>query len=140
MTGLLPNMDSTTPNRAFSKQDYVWMDRARVMAGMSTERQKHGAVLVHAGRVLATGVNVFRNKPEYLSNPPTQASFHAEAMILRGLHKNHRLLGKATLYVARINNNFVPMMSRPCSGCWQEVVEGHDWRVVWTTGGYNALD
>ncbi len=132
---LNPNMDSNTPNRAFSRQDYSWMDRARILAGMSTERQKHGCVIVSGGRLLATGVNVFRNDPRNVDW--MAASYHAEWSAISALHSEHLEL-KLTFYIARVNARYEPMMSKPCEVCapLTSLVEAR-YRVVWTTGGYH---
>lgn len=134
---LLPNMSSTTPTREFSKQDYQWMDRARILAGFSTERQKHGCVITQAGRMLATGINVFRNSPLNLTYPSVFASYHAEARAIKALHREHESLKRMTVYVARVNSRFEPMMSEPCNRCWEalEEIGVGPTRIIWTTGG-----
>ena len=87
------------------------MRRAIRLASGSKCNHKHGAVVVRSGRVLSAGRNKNRNNPQY--HPGLFCSVHAEVDALS------RVADPAgcTVYVARVNNNGDPMLSKPCGQC-----------------------
>lgn len=105
------------------------MERYLVMAlgvaSTSTCRYKHGAVIVKHGKVLATATNKTRNNPKYIDW--RQSSVHAEIAALRKAGWPKR----ATVYVARTNNQGEARLSKPCATC-QEVLDSFRCKVVFT--------
>jgi deoxycytidylate deaminase len=85
------------------------------LAAQSTERRKHGAVVVRGSSILGTGYNRFRNCPKFV-NEPLSWSLHAEARAI-AVVGNPELLNGATLYVARVNNAGITRYSAPCPQC-----------------------
>lgn len=113
-----------------SNRDRVHLERAMRLASTSSERYKHGCVVVKGGRVIGVGVNTYRNHPNNVTNPHIEASVHAEVNAIRGLD-----VEGATIYVARVNNAGVPRMSKPCNECRGILAYAGVKRVVWTENG-----
>lgn len=92
------------------------LDSACELAKLSTQYQRHGAIIVKGARVIAVGVNRFMNTPEHVTDPKTQADVHAEVAALNACRKTD--LTGATIYVARIaRKDDSPAMSKPCVNC-----------------------
>lgn len=93
------------------------MDRAIILAGMSTMRQKHGAILYKGGRALSVGINTRRNIPaDHI--PYEGLSIHAEVACISALRTSilpREIGGK--LYVARISAGGNLLGSKPCVSC-----------------------
>lgn len=102
-----------------------FLKMAAGVALTSTCRFKHGAIVVHHGKVLSTSPNVNKNNP--VNVDPKHCSVHAEVRALRkaGFPK------KATVYVARVNNYGETRLSKPCEGC-MSLIEELNCRSVWT--------
>ena len=99
-----------------SNRQKAFLAVAESLAVTSKCRNKHGAVIVHGGAVIATGVNRERNRPEVFDDDmelAKHASIHAEIAALRRV--SH--VQGATLYVARVNRRGMPRLSRPCTRC-----------------------
>ena len=93
------------------------MRRAAIIAQESTCRQKHGAILMQGSRVLAVGVNSYRNEPGSIvwdddESKPAGISVHAEVQAT----KTHLDVPNTTLYVVRVGAAGL-MNSRPCPEC-----------------------
>ena len=88
-------------------------------------RMKHGAVVVHHGKVIGSSPNVYKNDPKNVEKQ--YCSIHAEVRALRkaGFPK------KATVYVARVNRFGEPRYSKPCAGC-MSLIEELGCKAVWT--------
>jgi deoxycytidylate deaminase len=92
---------------------------------------KHGAVIVRGGSVLSVGVNTGRNHPTVFDNSAEMSLFssvHAESMALRIAR---RTVG-ATMYIARVNKQGVPRLSRPCNRCFIELLQAGIKEIVYT--------
>lgn len=102
-----------------------FLEKATGVALTSECRFKHGAIVVHHGKVLATSPNINKNNPKNVD--PQHCSIHAEVRALRkaGFPK------KATVYVARVNGNGESRLSKPCVGC-MSLIEELNCRAVWT--------
>lgn len=98
---------------SLSKQKATFFCRAVDLATMSTERQKHGAIITSGRRVLGVGVNTYRNDPRTTTDIRA-LSWHAEVNALRQLHKHYPSL---TAFVARVNNQGELRPSMPCPSC-----------------------
>jgi len=97
---------------------------------MSTQSQRHGAILMRSGSVLSVGINTFRNHPDNVTDPKREASIHAEIAALRAYGMREDLRG-TRLYVARINRAGQSMYSRPCANC-QAVLDSLGVIAIWT--------
>ena len=113
-----------------SNKDRNFLERAGLVAALSTERQRHGCVITRGGSVLAVGVNTFRNHPNTVSNPSEESSFHAEVNAIRSVVNG---VAGATAYVARVNRAGQIRMSMPCIRCYRALEAAGIKRVVWTT-------
>ncbi len=111
-----------------SKRELAFVKVAVSLAGTSYCRNKHGAVIVSGGRVIATGVNSFRNDPMV---EPIRASEHAEIAALRQLR--FRVPKRATIFIGRVNKYGEHMLSRPCSECYAELRRVSIREVIYTT-------
>ena len=111
-----------------SEKDRAHLNRAIKIAYTSTERQRHGCVIVKGGRVISVGVNTFRNHPLFVSDPNRNSSYHAEINAMRGVE-----VKGATVYVARISRNDSPVLSAPCIFCMHSIMKAGAKRIVWTT-------
>jgi deoxycytidylate deaminase len=99
-----------------SKKDNAYLSVARYFAQKSKSRNTHGAVIVKGGRVLGTGWNKDRNRPQIVSpeNIKTDCSYHAEEIAIKDAGDN---LKGAVIYVARVNRQGKDRDSRPCVKC-----------------------
>lgn len=101
------------------------------IAETSEVPQRHGAVIVKSGRVLAVGVNKWRNRNiknndlEY--NP--HLTYHAE---IDALNRFADVEG-ATIYIARVDKKGEPRFSRPCSRCLKALKDAGIKKIVYTT-------
>lgn len=82
------------------------------IAMTSTCSQRHGAVIVKGGSVIAVGVNRMQNDPKTVKS---NFSTHAEIAALRSCSDVD--LKNATVYIARVNRAGRPMLSAPCHDC-----------------------
>lgn len=111
-TWLIPSTDR------LSNRDRQMLDRAIEIAKQSTVKQKHGAVIYKAGRVLAVGVNSIRNVHPTMEMARHNYTTHAEAAAIRGLGSpTVHIAENSTLYVVRVNRQGKPINSMPCSQC-----------------------
>lgn len=96
----------------------------------SSERMKHGAVIVKGGRVLSVGLNKFRNHPTIIPSEyiKTSCSTHAEIDALR---KVSNVRG-ATMYIARVNKSGQERLSRPCDYCFEALIDAGITKIVYT--------
>jgi hypothetical protein len=113
-----------------SNKDKRYLKLAVNTALSSKERRKHGAVIVKSNRVLSIGVNKFRNHPDIIPEPfiKQACSVHAEVDALKKISDARN----ATIYVARVNNQNKPMMSRPCNNCYSAIREAGIKNIVYT--------
>lgn len=100
------------------------------VAARSTGNQRHGAVLVRGGSLLATGINRHTNSPKIMGPEflKTKCSVHAEIAALRQV----RSAVGAVIYVARINPAGMPVLSAPCPACAAALSEAGVRRVIHT--------
>lgn len=107
------------------------MRRAARCASRSSERMKHGAVIVSGHTVLTVYPNSYRNHPTCVPDRLDGASVHAEAAAIAAVRDKNKLRG-ATIYVARVNNQSVWRYSKPCDSCETLIREYGIRRVVHT--------
>ena len=108
-----------------SRQELIYLRRAWHLANMSTERQRHGAILISGRKTIAVGCNTFRNYPQNVSNPAVDCSYHAEHNVLKAIAARSNaasdvfkeLAKSSRLYVVRINRKGMLMPSEPCDKC-----------------------
>jgi len=98
------------------------MMRARKIAETSTCKQKHGAVLMQGARVLAVGINAFRNDPANLGldgETPNPAGITVHAEVAATSFIPHRNVPNTTLYVVRygMQKPYALCDSKPCDAC-----------------------
>lgn len=118
-----------------SNRDVAYLKVALALAETSECRMRHGAVVVRGGSVIATGVNRHRNHPLVLStldDARTQASTHAEINALKHIDIYRPVTNGAVIYIARVNKQGKPMMSRPCNQCFISLMEYGIKEVVYT--------
>lgn len=110
-----------------SRRDQAWLRIACKLAECSTEKMRHGAVVVLGGSVQAVGFNKRTN------NPHTHKDLHwlSEHAEMAALRRCKRTQG-ATIYVARLNKHDQQRMSRPCPKCMKLIVEAGIKRIVYT--------
>lgn len=118
-----------------SNRDKRHIARAGFLARVSTERYKHGCVIVRGGRVIGVGVNTFRNNPNNVEHPKQEASYHAETNAMRGLD-----VTGATIYVSRINAAKELTLSAPCFNCLERIKLSGAKRVVWSVDARTIYD
>lgn len=105
---------------------------AIALAKTSECRQRHGALIVGGGSVIAAATNKHRNHPKVFDefDQLYGTSFHAEFSAIRRL--NYVVPHRAVLYVARVNKKGFPLLSRPCNTCWRILREYQIKKVVYT--------
>ena len=93
-------------------------------------KQRHGAVIVMSGRVMSVGINKWRNHPSIIeeSKVKHECSVHAEIDAMSRV-KDAR---GATIYVARVNNNGEPLLSRPCDNCHSAIIDAGISKIIYT--------
>lgn len=114
-----------------SNKDRRFLNLARNLASSSSQRMKHGAVVVKSNRVLSTGVNKFRNHPTIIPEEMIKesCSTHAEIDALKKIRYDAK---NATIYVARVNNQGRDMISRPCNNCYVAIKQSGIKDIVYT--------
>jgi deoxycytidylate deaminase len=116
-----------------SNRDKSFLALAMRAAEASSCNQRHGAVVVRSGSVLAIGFNKWRaERPGVaLEDKELQSmSTHAEMDALSRV-KNKR---GVTVYVARVNKHGSEMFSRPCDDCYRNMLDNDIKRIVFTSG------
>ena len=86
---------------------------------------------MRGGRILSVGINKRRNNPLIFENKDgiiNGSHIHAEIDAMR---KVTNLQG-AKIYIARVNNNGKPGLSRPCPQCYDRIVNAGITKVVYT--------
>ena len=113
-----------------TNKDRRYLNLALNVAMSSSERMKHGAVIVKGGRVLSVGINKFRNHPAIIESDmiKTSCSVHAEIDALRKI-KDAR---GATIYVARVNKGGLERLSRPCDHCYNAIDRAGISKIIYT--------
>ena len=98
-------------------------------------QHRHAAVVVKAGRVLATGRNRNKTHPDSITIEEGERipkTIHAELDAISRVKNKDQLRG-ATIYVARLGRNGHPGMSCPCKMC-QKLIDKYELkRAVFTT-------
>ncbi len=114
-----------------SNKQKAYMNMARYLASKSSQRHKHGAVVVKSGRVLGTGFNKQRNHPHVIPNGKhrEQCGRHAEFVALKEAGTNTR---NATIFIARINRKGDDLLSKPCINCQKLIEESGIKNVIFT--------
>lgn len=117
---------------AISNSDRQALNKAITVAELSDCHFRHGAVIRKNGNTVAVGVNYNINDPAFLDNDVAaeHAAVHAEVAALNACKKMN--LSGATLYVARINKNGEPRMSKPCARCQKAIRERGIKKVIYT--------
>lgn len=125
------NQSLAVPIEDLVGRDARWLRLAVSIAQKSSCDHKHGAILVRGGRLINTGVNRNRNRPELVLLPDhrTGLSEHAEEAVIRKVGPAAR---GATLYVARVNAQGVIRFSAPCEFCQRTIDRAGISRVVHT--------
>jgi len=113
---------------ALSNRERQYLDRAKKVAKTSKCRVKHGAIIVSGNSILSFAVNRDRNNPCFVDHPKRDASVHAEIGALRMASKTKG----AVMYIARVNNQGEPRMSRPCAKCMEAIKAAGIKRIVYT--------
>lgn len=113
-----------------SNKDSSFLSLAKNLAMSSSCKKKHGAVVISGGRVISLGINSMKNNPAFISEEHVpDASIHAEVDALRKIKGNVK---GGTIYVARVNNQGKPMISRPCDRCYETIVNAGIAKIVYT--------
>lgn len=112
-----------------SQKDIYLLNKAMGLALSSQEKHRHGAVITKKGKIVSWGVNSLRNLPAVCSNPKAEAGRHAEREAIRRANTD---LEGATIYVARINKNGNPLMSKPCAACQKAIDKAGIKRIFYT--------
>lgn len=126
------HIDSLNPR--LSRKQTSFLNLAMRVSASSDCVQKHGAVIVRGGSVLAVGHNKWRN---ILSNVVTNAynnqrngdvAVHAEIDALSRVSNPNG----ATIYIARISPKGKPLLSKPCPACAKALDDAGISKIVYT--------
>lgn len=120
-------------NNGLSRKQKSFLDQAMRMAETSdVEQNRHGAVIVKGGRVLARGANSWRNKAMLNMSAeevtPEAITVHAEIDALNRISDPSGV----TVYVARMGKNGDSKFSRPCDRCTIALAKAGVKQVVYT--------
>jgi len=119
-----------------SRKDKMWLNLACKLADTSTERTKHGCIIVKSGAVQCMGVNTYRNQPGIVEQIDA-LSTHAEINALKNGRKSD--LSGSVAFVARVNNHGEQRQSRPCPDCLKALKDAGIKRIVYTINGEEYL-
>jgi deoxycytidylate deaminase len=124
----------TLPEKSnLSNRQRAYLDIAVRLAESSDTNFKHGAVIVRGGSVMAVGVNKWKNRDIFVSDPTDynpHITVHAEVDALSRVKDAHG----ATIYIARVTKAGEERFSRPCERCEKVLISAGVKRVVYTTG------
>lgn len=122
-----------------SKSHQHFLDQALELSRLSDCRYKHGAVVRKSGRTISVGINYMINDPQNLENEVAKynAAIHAEEAALNACKKVN--LEGAIIYVARVNKNDEPAMSKPCERCQKALKARGVKKVVYTIDSMEEL-
>lgn len=90
---------------------------------------RHAAIVYKSGRVLAVGVNRYRNDPSNWIDSDG-VTRHAEVAAISQVSKEN--LKGATVYVARQGRCDTHMLSRPCPKCYDALVAAGVKKIIYT--------
>lgn len=119
---------------ALSNRERNFLSLAMKVAEDSDLDSRHGAVVVKGGRVLSLATNKKRNDLNVaFSHEGYQPvlTTHAEVAAMNRISADQ--LRGAIIYVARVDANGKPLISRPCFRCMDALVEAGVKKVVYTT-------
>ena len=117
-----------------NKQSFL-IGRAVEYAAKSQCHQKHGAIVVKSGRIIATSCNKANNNPAHFCEDLFNEyrgyiSTHAEVAALKMVSPQQAR--GATVYVARIMSDGSPGYSKPCPNCARLLDELGIKKVIYT--------
>jgi len=106
---------------------------ATYMATKSQMNHQHGCVIVHRGKIIATGYNK-PLRPGYSIHAEADAISKAKKILPATEMKNCKL------YVVRIGNDQMPLKySRPCNNCCKIIAKSKIGKVFYSTS-YDFTD
>lgn len=116
-----------------SRNQRSFLNLAMRAAESSDCNQRHGAIVVRSGSVLAIGTNKWRNHIStagilHDEGRSQDISIHAEIDALSRVNNPRG----ATIYVARVNRTGKPRLSKPCPACAKALKEAGISKVVYT--------
>ena len=117
----------------YRKKHIKFIENAIKKAYQSPMYHKHGAVIVHRGKIIASGYNYL------MPNKTYDYSIHAEVAAIKNFLKNNKntsILEECDLYVVRIGKKsmgFPTKMSKPCKNCSKSINKYGLRSVYWTT-------
>ena len=109
---------------------------AKKCAMHSEMRYKHGAVILHEGRIISYGWNrsIKGKSGTGAAVGPAANSFHAEVDALCRLQKRYRpMLPRCTMVVVRVNDRDCLKNSKPCENCRRTIMEARVGKTLYTT-------
>lgn len=128
--------DEIDPVICKDKHKY-YLDIAATVAVNSLMNHKHGAVIVHKKKIIATGYNYF------FSQFSKNYSIHAEVAAINSLKgKMKDILPECELYIVRIgptNYQDILKYSKPCFRC-QDYINKHNIKKTYYSTNYNYDD
>ena len=103
-----------------SRKQSMLIDRTLEYASRSQCHQRHGAIVVKSGRIIASSYNKTNNNPaqfcqDLFNEYRGYISTHAEVAALKTVSPQQAR--GATVYVARIMRDGKPGLSKPCPEC-----------------------
>lgn len=119
-----------------SRSQRSFLNLAMRAAESSDCQQRHGAIVVRGGSVLAIGVNKWRNDVTMAGilhdeGRSSDVSIHAEIDALSRV-SNPR---GATIYIARVNRRGKARLSKPCDNCAKALKNAGISKIVYTLTG-----
>lgn len=110
-----------------------YLNKALELAKRSTERHRHGAVLVKNGNVLSWGYNKMKSHPLVFGDNAedlikNHSGVHAEVDAIRKVANPEN----AVLYVARLRRTGEPGLSKPCDRCEKAIADAGIKKVIFT--------
>lgn len=119
-------------SNGLSRKEKSFLDLAMKVAETSEVENQHGAVLVKNGRVLALGINKWRNKGLFMESYEPVLTTHAEVDVLNRVSDAEGTV----LYIARSKDGKA-MFSRPCWRCMETIAAAGVKRIIYTVDWLN---
>ena len=96
----------------------------------NSTKYKHGAIIVHRGKVIAGGCNEYHTKKLGFIERPHN-SVHGEVSAIVNT-PNKSILSECVLYVVRLSKNGSLVSSKPCQQCENVITKYNIRRVIYT--------
>ena len=126
----MSRLESLKPTNNTKKHCTFTRIAAEYALKSNSTRYKHGAVIVHRGKVISGGCNEYPTKKLGFIERPHNSVHGEVSAIVNTPNKN--ILSECVLYVVRVSKNGSLMSSKPCQQCENVITKYNIRRVIYT--------